>query len=59
MEHPDFSKVAKEQWESYQIEGWAGYRCKEKLKQLKLFFRGWNRVTFGNFDEQIEKEVSI
>lgn len=55
--NPDFLKVASDLWNNYQVNGWAGYRCKEKLKTLKLFLKEWNKSKFGNFDEQIKSET--
>lgn len=39
------------------MNGWAGYRCKEKFKYLKSSLREWNKSYFGNFDEQIKQET--
>lgn len=55
---PECKQVVEEEWKNCTIDGWAGYRCKEKLKSLKLFLRDWNKNRFGNFDEQIQQEVN-
>lgn len=57
MEHPEFKKVASDHWIATTVNGWAGFRCKEKLKSLKSHLKEWNRSNFGNFNEQINQEA--
>ncbi|GKV44390.1 hypothetical protein SLEP1_g51580 [Rubroshorea leprosula] len=42
-------------WRRMEVEGYAGYRCKQKLKLLKEFLKGWNRDVFGDVEAQLEK----
>ncbi|GLT47337.1 hypothetical protein SLA2020_210420 [Shorea laevis] len=41
------------------LNGYAGYRCQQKLKLLKDFLKGWNREVFGNVDAQFDKVTSM
>ncbi|KAL8544723.1 hypothetical protein ACS0TY_005092 [Phlomoides rotata] len=62
LEHPQFKAFFQEKWKSYNIEGWAAYRLKEKLKLLKKDLRDWNKYTFGDIDHNIEskmKEIEV
>ncbi|KAL8523096.1 hypothetical protein ACS0TY_013168 [Phlomoides rotata] len=43
LEHPQFKKFFQEKWQSYQVEGWAAFRLKEKLKLFKSDLRVWNK----------------
>lgn len=56
-EHPDFAKFVKNTWESMKIEGLAGFGLKEKLKKLKSALKEWNKVVFGNLDQNINNGV--
>ncbi|GLU05147.1 hypothetical protein SLE2022_222630 [Rubroshorea leprosula] len=40
-----------------QIEGWASYKCKQKLKLLKEECKGWNSGVFGNVETQFDTLV--
>lgn len=44
--HPEFKKFVEVSWNSYKVEGWFGYRIKEKLKRLKDDLKKWNRDVF-------------
>lgn len=57
-EHECFAKLAAESWNSKEITGWAGYKCKEKFKNLKTFLKAWNKERFGNFDDVINMEAN-
>ncbi|XP_028067000.1 uncharacterized protein LOC114269849 [Camellia sinensis] len=54
--HPTFMKKIKFVWVSTQVEGWAGYRLKIKLKSLKKALKAWNNEVFGNVESKL-KEV--
>lgn len=56
-EDPDFLRTTSDFWSHYHVDGWAGFRCKEKLKILKSFLKEWNKTKFGNFNEQIRLET--
>ncbi|GKV32368.1 hypothetical protein SLEP1_g40981 [Rubroshorea leprosula] len=53
--HPDFKKVIEEKWSEMEVDGFAGYKCKQKLKGLKAFLKGWNKEVFGNMEAQYEQ----
>ncbi|GLT99814.1 hypothetical protein SLE2022_172280 [Rubroshorea leprosula] len=54
QQHPQFKKVVEEKWKELAEEGYAGYRCKQKLKRLKEFLKGWNKEVFGNMEAQFQ-----
>ncbi|GLT36297.1 hypothetical protein SLA2020_106850 [Shorea laevis] len=41
------------------VNGYAGYRCQQKLRLLKDFLKGWNREVFGNVDAQFDKVTNM
>ncbi|GKU90242.1 hypothetical protein SLEP1_g4255 [Rubroshorea leprosula] len=53
--HLDFKKVIEEKWSEMEVDGFAGYKCKQKLKGLKAFLKGWNKEVFGNMEAQYEQ----
>ncbi|GLT31256.1 hypothetical protein SLA2020_342000 [Shorea laevis] len=55
--HPDFKKIIKEKWSEMEVDGFAGYKCKQKLKGLKEFLKDWNRDVFGDMEAQYEQAV--
>lgn len=55
LEHPGFIDLIKEQWSSYQVDGWAAFRCKTKLQRLKQWLREWNKNVFGDINRSIEE----
>ncbi|GLU12860.1 hypothetical protein SLE2022_295180 [Rubroshorea leprosula] len=55
--HPNFKKVIEEKWSAMEVDGFAGYKCKQKLKKLKEFLKGWNRDEFGDMEAQYEQAV--
>ena len=42
----NFIAPIKEWWNSYDINGWAGFRFSVKLKQLKLSIKDWRITNF-------------
>ncbi|GKV02020.1 hypothetical protein SLEP1_g14507 [Rubroshorea leprosula] len=54
QQHPDFKNAVEGKWRGMEVEGYAGYRCKQKLKMLKEFLKGWNRDVFGDMEAQFE-----
>ncbi|GLU06807.1 hypothetical protein SLE2022_238000 [Rubroshorea leprosula] len=50
QQHPEFKNVVEEKWSEMEVEGFAGYKCQQKLKLLKEFLKGWNKEVFGNMD---------
>lgn len=39
---PGYKIFVKDQWQSFQLEGWGGYVFKEKFKMIKLASRDWH-----------------
>ncbi|GKV26308.1 hypothetical protein SLEP1_g35639 [Rubroshorea leprosula] len=56
-QHPDFKKAVEDKWREMAVEGYAGYKCQQKLKLLKEFLRGWNKEVFGNMEAQYVQAV--
>ncbi|GKV18431.1 hypothetical protein SLEP1_g28818 [Rubroshorea leprosula] len=54
-QHPDFHGFVEDRWREMQIEGWAGYKCQQKLKLLKEDLKRWNKGAFGNVEAQVDK----
>ncbi|GKV45295.1 hypothetical protein SLEP1_g52400 [Rubroshorea leprosula] len=54
QQHPNFKGFVEDKWKTLQIEGWAGFKCKQKLKLLKDECKGWNRGVFGNVEIQLD-----
>lgn len=52
--HPNFIHFINIKWNEYRVEGWAGFRLKEKLKLMKADLREWNKSVFGIIEKQIE-----
>ncbi|GKU86141.1 hypothetical protein SLEP1_g705 [Rubroshorea leprosula] len=52
QQHPEFKKVVEDKWREMAVEGFAGYKCQQKLKLLKEFLKGWNKEVFGNMEAQ-------
>ncbi|GKV12577.1 hypothetical protein SLEP1_g23703 [Rubroshorea leprosula] len=57
QQHPGFKKVVEDKWREMVVEGFAGYKCKQKLKLLKEFLKGWNKDVFGNMEAQYAQAV--
>ncbi|GKU89920.1 hypothetical protein SLEP1_g3989 [Rubroshorea leprosula] len=57
QQHPGFKKAVEDKWREMAVEGFAGYKCKQKLKLLKEFLKGWNKEVFGNMEAQYVQAV--
>ncbi|GKV29432.1 hypothetical protein SLEP1_g38359 [Rubroshorea leprosula] len=57
QQHPDFKKFVEDKWSEMMVEGFAGYKCQQKLRLLKGFLKGWNKDVFGNMEAQYEQDV--
>ncbi|GKU89387.1 hypothetical protein SLEP1_g3529 [Rubroshorea leprosula] len=44
-------------WNSFEIEGYWGFKCKEKVKKLRQHLKTWNKEVFGNIDSQLEEAL--
>ncbi|KAL8544459.1 hypothetical protein ACS0TY_004856 [Phlomoides rotata] len=60
VKHPNFKEFFEAKWSSYQVNGWAVFRLKEKLKLLRNDLKVWNKEVFGELDKNIrEKQGEI
>ncbi|GKV51288.1 hypothetical protein SLEP1_g57956 [Rubroshorea leprosula] len=50
QQHPDLKKTVEDKWNELEVDGFVGYRCKQKLKLLKVFVKGWNQEVFGDME---------
>ncbi|GLT79931.1 hypothetical protein SLA2020_513970 [Shorea laevis] len=55
--HHDFGKMIESLWNSFQVEGYWGFKCKEKLKALRMHLKQWNKAVFGNIDSQLDEAL--
>ncbi|KAL8538469.1 hypothetical protein ACS0TY_000467 [Phlomoides rotata] len=55
LEHPNFKKLVMKVWLETDLEGWAGYICKEKMKKLKGEIKRWKQVNGTGFSKEIEE----
>ncbi|XP_028091455.1 uncharacterized protein LOC114291784 [Camellia sinensis] len=53
--HPTFMNKVKLVWDSTQVDGWAGFRLKVKLKSLKETLKVWNNEVFGNAEYKLKE----
>ncbi|GKV39565.1 hypothetical protein SLEP1_g47323 [Rubroshorea leprosula] len=58
QQHPEFKRVVEEQWNAMAVDGYAGFRCKQKLKMLKEFLREWNKGVFGDIEAHFERAAA-
>lgn len=47
LEDKQFSALIKDWWNSYNVNGWAGFRLSLKLKQLKVSIKDWIEGNHG------------
>ncbi|GKV45576.1 hypothetical protein SLEP1_g52642 [Rubroshorea leprosula] len=57
QQHPEFKKIVEDKWREMAVEGFARYKCQQKLKLLKEFLKGWNKEVFGNMEAQYVQAV--
>ncbi|KAL7171509.1 hypothetical protein ACSBR2_036213 [Camellia fascicularis] len=55
MLHSKFLPFVEKWWREHQVEGWAGFRLFQKLKELKLALKQWNRKVFDNVNTKLKK----
>ncbi|XP_028058283.1 uncharacterized protein LOC114262126 [Camellia sinensis] len=53
--HPKFLPFVEKWWREHQVEGWAGFRLFQKLKELKIALKQWNSEVFGNVNTKLKK----
>ncbi|KAL8483361.1 hypothetical protein ACS0TY_026168 [Phlomoides rotata] len=56
VKHPQFKEFCASKWNSYQVDGWATFRLKEKLKLLRGDLKVWNREVFGMIEHNIDEK---
>ncbi|GKU93217.1 hypothetical protein SLEP1_g6825 [Rubroshorea leprosula] len=54
MSSMEFKKVVEDKWNETVVDGFAGYRCLQKLKVLKNFLKGWNKEVFGDIEVKFQ-----
>ncbi|GKU99433.1 hypothetical protein SLEP1_g12286 [Rubroshorea leprosula] len=57
---PRFQKFVEDKWTALQVEGWAAYKCKQKLKLMKDECKRWNKEVFSNVETRwgiLSKEI--
>lgn len=52
--HPNFMSMVKKSWSETETYGWAGFRLKNKLANLKMTLKKWNVEVFGNVEHQLK-----
>ncbi|GKU93598.1 hypothetical protein SLEP1_g7177 [Rubroshorea leprosula] len=55
----DFRRAVEGRWRELEVEGYVGHQCKQKLKLLNEFLKGWNRDVFGDMEAQLEKTAEM
>ncbi|GKV16979.1 hypothetical protein SLEP1_g27539 [Rubroshorea leprosula] len=58
LEQEGCSKLIKEVWNDTQIQGWAGFRLKEKLKTTKEALKKWSKNLIPTLDIRINNATS-
>ncbi|GLU16530.1 hypothetical protein SLE2022_329610 [Rubroshorea leprosula] len=56
--HPEFRKVVEDKWNELVVDGFAGYKCIQKLKMLKQFLKSWNQDVFRDLETQFQRAAS-
>ncbi|GKV44689.1 hypothetical protein SLEP1_g51849 [Rubroshorea leprosula] len=59
LEKEGCRELIREVWRKTNIEGWAGFRLKEKLKKTKEALRNWSRNFAPEVDNKINKATAI
>ncbi|GKV40806.1 hypothetical protein SLEP1_g48407 [Rubroshorea leprosula] len=62
QQHPDFRSFVDDKWKALQVEGWAAYKCKQKLKLMKDECKRWNKEVFSNVETRwgiLSKEIEV
>ncbi|GKV41635.1 hypothetical protein SLEP1_g49141 [Rubroshorea leprosula] len=57
IEFPGFKDMVGEVWESTAVNGWNGYRLKEKLKETKRVLKVWSKDTMSEIDLNIQRNI--
>ncbi|XP_028121375.1 uncharacterized protein LOC114318640 [Camellia sinensis] len=58
--HPKFRSFVENTWLEANVVGWAGFKCLQKLKILKLALKQWAKEVFGDVEHklnQVEEEI--
>ncbi|GLT43305.1 hypothetical protein SLA2020_172660 [Shorea laevis] len=54
LSHPEFKDLFSKQWNSFQEDGWACFKLKEKFKKMKQVLKKWSDEHFKGLDGKIE-----
>lgn len=57
FDHKESEKLVADKWKDFNIAGWGSFVFKEKLKQLKIVLKEWNKSSFGNLDDKIQAAI--
>ncbi|GKV50269.1 hypothetical protein SLEP1_g56981 [Rubroshorea leprosula] len=57
MELPQFKDIVTDTWKSTVVNGWNGYRLKEKLKETKKVLKVWSKNMISEIDLGIQKSI--
>ncbi|WJX25077.1 hypothetical protein P8452_14152 [Trifolium repens] len=53
---PGYKLFVRDNWNSFQVDGWGGYVMKEKLKRIKAALKDWHSVHAQNLPSQIDSK---
>ncbi|GKV36495.1 hypothetical protein SLEP1_g44621 [Rubroshorea leprosula] len=57
LELPQFKGIVSDIWKSTVVNGWNGYRLKEKLKETKKVLKVWSKNMISEIDLGIQKSI--
>ncbi|GKV01533.1 hypothetical protein SLEP1_g14082 [Rubroshorea leprosula] len=57
LELPQFKGIVDDIWKSTVVNGWNGYRLKEKLKETKKVLKEWSKNMASEIDLGIQKSI--
>lgn len=57
LEDPNFTKLVKEWWDSFDIQGWGGYVISKKLILLKSKIKDWVNLAGGPMKKRKETVI--
>jgi len=55
-DYPGYANFVREQWTSFQVQGWGIYVLRQKLKMIKNSLKEWHRQHSQNLEGKILKE---
>jgi len=54
-DYPGYANFVREQWTSFQVQGWGGYVLRQKLKMIKNSLKEWHRQHSQNLEGKMSK----